>query len=156
MRALCPGIVAGENKVLRKGGPASRAAGRASKESRCCETFFCLHALEARPVTRRKTAVEMHQIHYFLAVCEEQNFSRAARRCGVSQPSVSNGIRALEHELGSPLFRRKPSITPTDLASAIRPLLQRITEQVASVRLVAHAAPLQPQPTSIPARHGAS
>jgi LysR family transcriptional regulator, hydrogen peroxide-inducible genes activator len=42
----------------------------------------------------------MQQIHYFLALCEELNFTCAARRCGVSQPSLSNAISALERELG--------------------------------------------------------
>jgi Bacterial regulatory helix-turn-helix protein, lysR family len=37
--------------------------------------------------------MQMQQVHYFLALCEELNFTRAARRCGVSQPSLSNSSR---------------------------------------------------------------
>ena len=33
--------------------------------------------------------MQMHQVSYFLALCEELNFTRAARRCGVSQPSLT-------------------------------------------------------------------
>jgi DNA-binding transcriptional LysR family regulator len=51
-------------------------------------------------------AVQISQIRYFLALCEERNFTRAARRCGVSQPSMTNAIKALEAELGATLFHR--------------------------------------------------
>jgi Transcriptional regulator len=43
--------------------------------------------------------MQMHQIRYFLALCEERNFTRAAKRSGVSQPSLTNGIITLEREL---------------------------------------------------------
>src|SRR5262245_20974853 len=36
--------------------------------------------------------MQMHQIRYFLALCEERSFTRAAKRCGVSQPSLTNAI----------------------------------------------------------------
>ena len=50
--------------------------------------------------------MELSQIRYFVALCRELNFTRAAKRCRVSQPSLSNGIKALESDLGGPLFRR--------------------------------------------------
>ena len=53
----------------------------------------------------------MQQIRYFLALCEELNFTAAARRCGVSQPSLTTAIGALERELGGRCFsesRRSP------------------------------------------------
>jgi DNA-binding transcriptional LysR family regulator len=50
--------------------------------------------------------MELHQVRYFLALCEEKNFTRAAKRCGVSQPSLSDAIRRLEQELGGQLFHR--------------------------------------------------
>jgi DNA-binding transcriptional LysR family regulator len=57
--------------------------------------------------------VELAQIRYFVTLCDERNFSRAARRCGVSQPSLSNGIKKLERELGGKLFERSGmSLTP--------------------------------------------
>ena len=56
--------------------------------------------------------MQMHQVGYFLALCEELNFTRAARRCGISQPSLTTAIGALEREL----------------ARARNPLQTRLTE----------------------------
>ena len=83
--------------------------------------------------------MQMHQVRYFLAICEELNFSRAARRCGVSQPSLSNAISALEQNLGGALFLRKPSIALTGLGLAIRPYLEEIARNADGAREVAKA-----------------
>ena len=50
--------------------------------------------------------MEIQQIRYFLAVAELRNFTRAAERCHVAQPSLSKQIKKLESELGGPLFHR--------------------------------------------------
>src|SRR5215467_12635247 len=42
--------------------------------------------------------MQMQHIRYFLALCEERSFTRAAKRCGVSQPSLTNAIMVLEQE----------------------------------------------------------
>ena len=72
--------------------------------------------------------MQMHQIRYFLALCEEGSFTCAAKRSGVTQPSLTNAISALERELGGPLFQRRPSIALTALGYAIQPHLQLIAE----------------------------
>jgi LysR family transcriptional regulator, hydrogen peroxide-inducible genes activator len=83
--------------------------------------------------------MQMHQIRYFLALCEERNFTRAARRCGVSQPSLTNAIIGLERELGGALFQRKPSIALTVLGHAVQPYLDHIAQNANHAREAAQA-----------------
>lgn len=50
--------------------------------------------------------MQLHQLRYVVCVAEERQFTRAAARLHVAQPSVSSAVAALEQELGSPLFHR--------------------------------------------------
>jgi DNA-binding transcriptional LysR family regulator len=94
-------------------------------------------------------AMQMQQIRYFLALCEERNFTRAARRCGVSQPSLTNAIIGLERELGGALFQRRPEVGLTALGHAIHPYLQRIAENADHARGAAQALADMRPPTSV-------
>jgi DNA-binding transcriptional LysR family regulator len=83
----------------------------------------------ASGITRiRVKQMQMHQIRYFLTLCEERNFTRAAKRSGISQPSLTNAISALERELGGVLFHRKPLVAMTTLGYAIQPQMQQIAQ----------------------------
>ena len=78
----------------------------------------------------REIVMEMHQVRYFLAVAEELNFTRAAERCNVTQPSLSRAIKLLEEELGGLLFyRERESTHLTDLGHMARPHLQSVYDQ---------------------------
>ncbi len=73
--------------------------------------------------------MEMQQIRYFLAAAAELNFTRAAAKCNVSQPSLTRAIGLLEGELGGDLFRRERNLTHmTDLAKRLLPLLTKTIE----------------------------
>lgn len=74
--------------------------------------------------------MEMHQIRYFLAVCDSLNFTRAAEGCNVTQPALTRAIQKLEEELGGLLFRRERKYTHmTDLGHLVRPQLEAILAQ---------------------------
>ena len=74
--------------------------------------------------------MEMHQVRYFLALAEVQNFTRAGESCNVTQPSLSRAIKLLEEELGGPLFYREGASTQlTDLGHMVRPHLQSVLDQ---------------------------
>ena len=74
--------------------------------------------------------MEMHQVRYFLAVCERLSFTQAARRCHVTQPSLTRAIQLLETEFGGQLFHRERSrIHLTELGRIVRPYLQDAWDQ---------------------------
>jgi DNA-binding transcriptional LysR family regulator len=50
--------------------------------------------------------VELRELEYFVAVVEERNFTRAAKRLHVVQSAVSAGVSRLEREFGTTLFDR--------------------------------------------------
>ena len=79
--------------------------------------------------------METNQVRYFVVLCEEQSFIRTAKRCGVSQPSVSNAIKRLENELGGCLFHRtRNGTTLSSLGAALQPMLHQIDRGAESAK----------------------
>src|SRR5882724_9971137 len=84
------------------------------------------------------TAVEMHQIRYFLAVAEALNFTRAAEACNVAQPSLTRAIKLLEDEFGGPLFHRERANTHLpELGRMVEPHLRSVLEQASAAKTIA-------------------
>jgi Bacterial regulatory helix-turn-helix protein, lysR family len=100
--------------------------------------------------------MEMHQVRYFLAVCQERNFTRAAKSCGVSQPSVTNAIKRLELTFGGLLFDRdRANNRLSDLGILVWPELARIDQSATEAKRKAAkflaARSVKPQPRAMEA-----
>ncbi|MGI8330724.1 LysR family transcriptional regulator [Actinomadura scrupuli] len=80
--------------------------------------------------------MQLQQLGYFIAVADTRHFTQAAEALGVAQPSLSKQIRALETELGAPLFSRaRGNITLTPAGESLLPLAKRILADVDTARL---------------------
>lgn len=79
--------------------------------------------------------MEIHQLRYACAVADTGSFSRAAERCQVAQPSLSQQILKLETDLGAKLFDRLGrSIRLTEAGRAFLPHARSILEAMETAR----------------------
>ncbi len=84
--------------------------------------------------------MEIQQMRYFLAAARELNFTRAALKCNVTQPSLTRAIGLLEGELGGDLFRRERNLTHlTDLGRRMLPLMTQCIENADNAVRLARA-----------------
>lgn len=60
--------------------------------------------------------MSLDKLDYVLALAEERNLTRAARKAFISQPTLTNYINRLEEQLGVKLFDR--SVTPIEITRA--------------------------------------
>jgi LysR family transcriptional regulator, hydrogen peroxide-inducible genes activator len=79
--------------------------------------------------------MELHQLRYVCAIAETGSFSRAAERCQVAQPSLSQQVIKLEEDLGAKLFDRLGrSIRLTEAGRAFMPHARSILDQMEAAR----------------------
>lgn len=79
--------------------------------------------------------MQLQQLAYFVAVAETRHFTQAAERMRVAQPSLSKQIKALEADLGAPLFSRaRGNVTLTAAGEALLPLARRILADTDTAR----------------------
>jgi DNA-binding transcriptional LysR family regulator len=74
--------------------------------------------------------MDIRELRYFAAVFRERNLTAAAKRCFISQPSISAAITNLEAELGTTLFvRHKKGMSPTASAEQFHAVARRIIDE---------------------------
>lgn len=93
----------------------------------------------------------MHQVRYFLALCEHGGFARAAEACDVSQPALTTAIQRLEQEMGGPLFHREGKrIVLSRLGQMLRPHIEQLQgETEAAVNIARNFRLLKAAPLAI-------
>lgn len=79
--------------------------------------------------------MEFNQLRYVCAVAETGSFSRAAERCQIAQPSLSQQVLKLERDLGAKLFDRLGrSVRLTEAGRAFLPHARSILSQLETAR----------------------
>jgi LysR family hydrogen peroxide-inducible transcriptional activator len=75
--------------------------------------------------------MEIHQLQYLVALADEGGFSRAAAKLHISQPSLSQQIKKLEDELGTPLFDRlSKGVVPTQACDRLLVHARRVLAEL--------------------------
>jgi DNA-binding transcriptional LysR family regulator len=83
---------------------------------------------------------DLRQLRYFVTVAEEKHFGRAAARLSMTQPPLSQAIRALEETLGVELFARtKRSVELTPVGADLLPEVQRLLASAEGLRPLAQS-----------------
>jgi DNA-binding transcriptional LysR family regulator len=79
--------------------------------------------------------MQLTQLAYFVAVADEGSFTRAAKRVGVAQPSLSQQVKALESDLGAVLVHRvRGNISLTASGEALLPVARRMLSDAETAR----------------------
>jgi len=84
--------------------------------------------------------MEFQQLRYFIEVVKNENFTTAAARCHVTQPTLSHQIKKLEEELGERLFQRNNRmVRPTEFGKRLYPKAMEILEGIRQLHEESHA-----------------
>lgn len=84
--------------------------------------------------------MNLRDLRYLVAVDESRNFSHAAEKCHVSQPTLSNQIKKLEETLGIQVFtRNNKHVTPTETGVKILDAARRILREAEALHVIAES-----------------
>ena len=94
--------------------------------------------------------MDIRQLHYFLVLCDEMNYSRAAQRLFLSRQALRQSISALEAELCGPLFlSAHHKLTLTDRGMSLQRHAAPVVEQFQQMQAALHAEIQSAQPVRI-------
>ena len=94
--------------------------------------------------------MDIRQLHYFLVLCDEMNYSRAAQRLFLSRQALRQSISALEAELCGPLFiSAHHKLTLTDRGMSLQRHAAPIVEQFLQMQAALRAEIQSVQPVRI-------
>ena len=72
--------------------------------------------------------MKTQHVCYFLAICDELSFTRAAQKCGIKQPTLSEAIKRMEQAIGGDLFVRASPVRLTALGFQLLPICVQINQ----------------------------
>lgn len=79
--------------------------------------------------------MDLHHLYYILMVAKEKNFSRAAAKLFITQPTLSQQVKKLEHELGFPIFQRNTrTVALTSYGELFVTRAQQVIDQFESLQ----------------------
>ncbi|MCL4150180.1 UNVERIFIED_CONTAM: hypothetical protein GTU68_062516 [Idotea baltica] len=82
--------------------------------------------------------MNLRDLQYLLAVYEFNNFSKAAEKCFVSQPTLSGQLKKMEEELGAPLMERSTrQVIFTELGEQIVEKARQVSITVEQIKMLA-------------------
>ena len=94
--------------------------------------------------------MDIRQLHYFLTLCEEMNYTRAAQRLFLSRQALRQSISALEAELCGPLFlSAHHKLTLTDRGMSLQRHAAPVVEQFQQMQAALRAEIQSAQPVRI-------
>ena len=81
--------------------------------------------------------MEWSDLRIFLAIAREGTLGGAARKLGLSQPTMGRRLRALEEVLGHKLLQRSPDgFVPTEEGTAVLPHAERMEDEALDHRIL--------------------
>ena len=94
--------------------------------------------------------MDIRQLHYFLVLCEEMNYTRAAQRLFLSRQALRQSITALEAELCGPLFvSAHHKLSLTDRGLSLQRHAAPVVEQFQQMQAALHAEIQSAEPIRI-------
>lgn len=93
----------------------------------CVKSLFSIIFIDQLNTRRDHVSINAAQLRAFHAVATEGSFTAAARRLGVTQPTISSQVKALEDAYGVRLFERLGrGVAPTELGCALHDVTRRL------------------------------